>query len=799
MQPPASSGSRMPLPGQSNPSVRAPPSSSTTAHAGLPSPFDYPPMHNMVHGFRSPQQPPFKEVASPAAALPSAYDMAAVFISASSSAAAAAAAASAASLRPFGPSAQKRPATISPLTLGSGGGGGGGSSPVITGGSECDATTASQSDDAEVDGGAGGGGGGNEADGVWSTEIEQYFQEALELYPPCGRRKIILAEEGKMYGRNELIARYIQQRTGKVRTRKQVSSHIQVLARRKSKELQAKIRDPEIKKETINQLAKLSSAQIVSRDVAKGLQSEGNVKFLPQQPLPSPTSSCSSTAAAAAATVAASNQLHHAFHGQQQHHHQHQRQQVPYRQAHATRKSSIGEGASQRKMMRLADPEVYNTTDSFLSLNNGQNPAVHAARSEDLKLCSSSISQRVVMSGPPPNAFPPDTHYSSLYVRSHNPNPHHNPHLAQHTTPLPPLLEMGGCSSDRCVSSAAPPPLQHPPPPPPPPPPDFSAMQLAAAAGLEHYFSSGRSSSIDTCLYPNAFQPPPPPLPPPPPPPPPSSQSVALTAAPLPLSDFDMQWWINRSIASDKLRLVELCAFVEYPCQISECAAEDLTLNPESAPMKQHNFAHITTTGLHSSDPILEEVDASQIWDKFPTDGLKQRIEEDSPNVFFLVKLWADINTELPEGANYAVSSIFEGTEDVPLLVSTRLCSYSSPFVEKLEYESPVLENGRYVYKQLRSPMCACMKKFIAKLLKLSSLAEMNQVLENFTILQIVTNKNTDEVLLGIAYVLEVSKSLRGAQHNIYRLAKPDISSTNQRPPSVNLNGQPLPATSTVD
>lgn len=56
--------------------------------------------------------------------------------------------------------------------------------------------------------------------------------------------------------------------------------------------------------------------------------------------------------------------------------------------------------------------------------------------------------------------------------------------------------------------------------------------------------------------------------------------------------------------------------------------------------MKQHNFAHITTNGLRSSDPILEEVDASQIWDKFPTDGLKQRIEEDSPNVFFLVKLW---------------------------------------------------------------------------------------------------------------------------------------------------------------
>uniref|UniRef100_A0A8D2ZXD4 TEA domain family member 3 a n=1 Tax=Scophthalmus maximus TaxID=52904 RepID=A0A8D2ZXD4_SCOMX len=384
-------------------------------------------------------------------------------------------------------------------------------------------------------------------EGVWSPDIEQSFQEALAIYPPCGRRKIILSDEGKMYGRNELIARYIKLRTGKTRTRKQVSSHIQVLARKRVREYQASIKDQVSKDKALQTVANLSSAQIVSASVMK-----------PQTPFPPP-------------------------------------------------------------LIILGFLLLW----FFL-------------------LCSIK-----------PFAQPPYT-----------------------TLPAP----------------------------------------VPAPISYE-------------------------PLPP---------HRPAAIAAPV---------WQDRTIASAKLRLLEFSAFME---------------NQRDRETYKHLFVHIGPSNPSYNDPVLESIDVRQIYDKFSEKkgGLKELYEKGPHNAFFLVKFWADLSSDVEEGSSafYGVSSQYSGTENITISVSTKVCSFGKQVVEKVETEYAHMEGGKYVFRIHRSPMCEYMINFIHKLKHLPEKYMMNSVLENFTILQVVSNRETQETLLCIAFVFEVSTSEHGAQYHVYRL-----------------------------
>ncbi|XP_021954840.1 transcriptional enhancer factor TEF-1 isoform X2 [Folsomia candida] len=402
----------------------------------------------------------------------------------------------------------------------------------------------------------------SDAEGVWSPDIEQSFQEALAIYPPCGRRKIILSDEGKMYGRNELIARYIKLRTGKTRTRKQVSSHIQVLARRKMREIQAKLKqnqDQQAKdtQKALQTMSSMSSAQIVSATAMNK--------------------------AAAAVGLA-----------------------------------KLGLGAT------VPYPGAF--------WQAGLQP-----NSQDVKPFAQT------MYGGPPGA---------------------NAHPA------------GGGNGPSDVISVPP--------------------------------GSG---------------------------------------------------WEGRAIATHKLCLVEFSAFMEQQ------------RDPDT--YQKHLFVQIGPVSY--SDPVLEAVDVRQIYDKFPEKkgGLKELYDKGPQNAFFLVKFWADLNSNIQDeaGAFYGVTSQYESNENMTITCSTKVCSFGKQVVEKVETEYPRFENGRFVYRIHRSPMCEYMINFIHKLKHLPEKYMMNSVLENFTILQVVTNRETQETLLCIAYVFEVSSSDHGAQHHIYKLS----------------------------
>merc|ERR1711862_1018126 len=117
----------------------------------------------------------------------------------------------------------------------------------------------------------------------------------------------------------------------------------------------------------------------------------------------------------------------------------------------------------------------------------------------------------------------------------------------------------------------------------------------------------------------------------------------------------------------------------------------------------------------------------------------------------------------------FGIDSSYVSTESKPIECSTSFISLGKQVVEKIQTDHPKFENGRFVYRFNASPMCPYMISFIEKLRNLNDPELMNRVLENFSVVQVVRDLNSKEVLFCCAYLFEISLPSFGTRHHIYK------------------------------
>ncbi|CAF0742660.1 unnamed protein product [Didymodactylos carnosus] len=630
----------------------------------------------------------------------------------------------------------------------------------------------------------------DEAEGIWSADIEQSFLEALAIYPPCGRRKIILTDEGKMYGRNELIARYIKIRTGKTRTRKQVSSHLQVLAKRRSKELQLLRSNKEAQQMILDRLKRYTSAEIVSMNVddnnnksgrddeedespsqkplvqmpviqkvekieqnGKQQPHDNNYKSPKHRPLNKSVSlvQTSNVVSMSISTNAHNeiplhiNNILHPLHAQ-------------IKTSETTKCGPIVNHFSSVSSPSSASISPKTSPDANTLITNRLQPSVVVLSQQSSILAKNnlldiSLNQTTMSSRQTEHSrtqfnernnnrvtIQPIT--TSLFTSIIETGQYLDTSVLRPNNPVTTTNLLSSCSSSPCLN-----------------------VTTAASPSNPRCSSSRSSASL------------------------PPSSACSSTSSSLFPSSSSPSYLSQAFIGDEHFRLYEINAFVEIKRSnsIQECNySTSYQTQEQQAVIHHHNIIHLNSNDLQFKNvQPFEKIAIHQIWDKFPShDGLKDLFEQNPTGQFYLIKFWADVNflrsdIKLKEKETFYTSYIFDSTGfNYGIHVSTRLCSFGKQVLEKVETTESTqkhVNNGleHYFYRFERSSLCDYMVQFIQKLRSLPTYSLMNSVLENFTVLQVVKCRDTQRLLLCIAYVFEIATfDSAGPQYHVYKLVE---------------------------
>ncbi|XP_003741468.1 transcriptional enhancer factor TEF-3-like [Galendromus occidentalis] len=248
-----------------------------------------------------------------------------------------------------------------------------------------------------------------------------------------------------------------------------------------------------------------------------------------------------------------------------------------------------------------------------------------------------------------------------------------------------------------------------------------------------------------------------------------SAPSASITRASPPYYEYSTR------ISSTSLELNRFSMYVLYQATNRTGEGDGVGESSSCLTTKCHLFSNIKPS-VHDASWPLEAIQVREVSDKFPggEEGLEDLYYSGPPDAFFVIKCWMDLNTgNIPaDRACYRVASIFKSPFRDTIMCSTRVCSFGQVVVDRLQAVNPSLSKDslHYTYT-VRSTMSECVINFIERLRRLPDKDRMDSVLENFTVLQVISKEFPRKTLLCMAYMFEVSRSVHGSRHRIYRLS----------------------------